>query len=109
MASRKDKISHYDKVVDKTNKFERKGKTMPYTSANGYMFSFFNKDDEFGIRFPKERCSALMEELDTTVFKSHGAVMRDYVLIPDTVFLNESLLLSFLEESYTYVMTLKPK
>ncbi len=37
------KLKTYDQLVAKCNRFERKGKTMPYTSANGHMFSLFNK------------------------------------------------------------------
>ena len=64
-------------------RFERKGKTMPYTSANGYMFSLLNKDAELGIRFSKEVQEQYMKELNTTHFKSYGAVMKGYIRIPD--------------------------
>ena len=48
-----------------------KGKTITYTSANGHMFSLLNKAGEIGIRFSKEDQRKYMQELDTTVFKSH--------------------------------------
>ncbi len=44
----------YDQLVAKCERFQRKGKTMPYTSANGHMFSLLNKDGELGMRFSKE-------------------------------------------------------
>ena len=50
----KDKLAQYDKLIAACTDFERKGKTMPYTSANGYMFSLLNKDGETGIRLSKE-------------------------------------------------------
>ncbi len=50
----REKLKIYDAIVAKCDRFERKGKTMPYTSANGYMFSLFNKAGEIGIRFSKE-------------------------------------------------------
>jgi len=50
----KEKLALYDKLVELSPEFERKGKTVPYTSANGYMFSLLNKDGEFGIRLSKE-------------------------------------------------------
>lgn len=51
-----EKLKIYDALVAKCSRFERKGKTMPYTSANGYMFSLFNKNCEIGIRFLKKKC-----------------------------------------------------
>ncbi len=50
----KERLAIYDNLVDLCPRFDRKGKTMPYTSANGYMFSLLNKDGELGIRFSKE-------------------------------------------------------
>ena len=48
----KENLEKYDRIVAKTDRFECKGKTMPYTSANGYMFSLINKD---GVTLPKTR------------------------------------------------------
>ncbi len=99
----------YDQLVDLCPRFERKGKTMPYTSSNGYMFSLLNKDGEFGIRLPKERGTEFKEKYNTTIFKSYGAVMKDYVLIPDDLMKNLPQLAEYLNESFDYVNTLKPK
>jgi len=49
-----EKLRIYDELVAKCDRFERKRKTMPYTSANGHMFSLFNKAGEIRIRFSKE-------------------------------------------------------
>ena len=51
---REEQLKIYDELVARCSRFERKGKTMPYTSANGYMFSLFNKAGEIGIRFSKD-------------------------------------------------------
>jgi hypothetical protein len=59
----KKKLELYDDVVARCDRFERKGKTMPYTSANGYMFSLLNKDGEFGIRFSKEVREKIYERM----------------------------------------------
>lgn len=104
-----EKLEFYDRLVAKCHRFERKGKTGPYTSANGHMFSFLNKDGESGIRFSKEVQEKYIKELDTTIFKSHGAVMRGYVLIPDHMLEDLDTLAEYLNESYDYVMTLEPK
>ena len=82
---------------------------MPYTSANGYMFSLLNKDGQFGIRFSKHVQEKYIQEFGTTLFKSHGAVLKGYVLIPDLMFEDLDTLSEYLNESYDYVMTLEPK
>ncbi|MBT8235266.1 MAG: hypothetical protein KJO04_03660 [Bacteroidia bacterium] len=111
MASEKwDKnLQFYDDLVAQCPRFERKGKTMPYTSANGYMFSLLNKNAELGIRFSKDLQKAYMESIPTTLFKSYGAIMQGYVLIPEALYTEPKKLLEMLNESYDYVMTLEPK
>ena len=104
-----DKLKMYDEIVYKCARFERKGKSMPYTSANGYMFSLFNKAGEIGFRLSKEAGKAFMEEHDSTIFKSYGAVMRGYVLIPESMYDDFELLSSYLRQSYEYVLSLEPK
>ena len=103
------KLERYDELVAKCPRFVRKGKTMPYTSANGHMFSLLNKDGELGIRFSKSVQEKYIEEFDTTIFKSYGAVMEGYVLIPDHMLEDLDNLAEYLNESYDYVMTLEPK
>lgn len=103
------KLKIYDQLVDKCPRFERKGKTMPYTSANGYMFSLLNKAEELGIRFSREVQENYFKEFNTSYFKSYGAQMKGYVLIPDRMLEDLNHLANYLDESYDYVMTLEEK
>lgn len=104
-----EKLKVYDALVSKCNRFKRKGKTMPYTSANGYMFSLFNKDCEIGIRFSKETQEKYINEFKSSIYKSYGAVMKGYVLIPDFMLEDLDNVAIYLNESYDYVMSLEPK
>lgn len=104
-----EKLKKYDALVARCPRFERKGKTMPYTSANGYMFSQINKAGELGIRFSKEVQEKYMKELNTTIYKSYGAIIKGYILIPDEMLDDPDNLAKYLNESYDYVMSLKPK
>ena len=104
-----EKLKIYDELVAKCSRFERKGKTMPYTSANGYMFSLLNKAGEIGIRFSKEDQKKYIEAFNSTIFKSYNAVMRGYVLIPDEMLKDPDNVARYLDESYDYVMSLEPK
>ena len=99
----------YDSIVATSNKFERKGKTMPYTSANGHMFSQLNKDGEIGIRLSKESQKAFMEKYNATEFRSYGAVMRGYVQVPAELLSNMKLMAELIDEGYEYVMSLPAK
>ena len=104
-----DKLSIYDDLIEKCPRFERKGKTTPYTSANGYMFSALNKAGEIGIRFSKEVQERNIKEFNTTIYKSYGSVMKGYILIPDEMLEDLDNVAVLLNESYDYVMTLEPK
>ena len=104
-----EKLALYDQLVAKCPRFDRKGKTVPYTSANGYMFSLLNKEGEIGFRFSKPVQAKYLRQFETTIFKSHGAVMRGYVLIPDEMLEDLGELSEYLNESYDHVMSLEPK
>lgn len=104
-----EKLKYYDQLIATNNKFVRKGKIMPYTSANGYMFSLYNKACEIGIRLSPKSGEQFKIEHDTTEYRSYGAIMRDYVLIPERLYDNIELLAKTLDESYEYVMSLPPK
>jgi len=104
-----EKLARYDQLVAKCPRFERKGKTVPYTSANGHMFSILNKEGELGFRYSKQVQEKYLQEFGTTLFKSYGAIMKGYVLIPDEMLEDLDNLAQYLNESYDYVMSLEPK
>ena len=104
-----ERLKIYDEIVSKCKRFERKGKTVPYTSANGHMFSLLNKAGEIGFRFSKEVQKKYIEEFGTTLFKSHNAIMHGYVLIPEYMLEDLDNIAKYLDESYDYVMNLEPK
>lgn len=107
--TREEILKTYDAIVAACPEIERKGKTMPFTSDNGYMFSLVNKDNEIGIRLSKPDGKVFMEENGAGIFKSHGATMRDYVKIPETMFGDIDKLADLLRQGHTHVMSLPPK
>lgn len=98
----------YNEIIAKAG-LERKGKTMPYTSANGYMFSQLNKNGEIGIRLSKEHTKDFHEKYGAASFISYGAKMREYVLIPDSLFNEVEILADYLKKGYSHVCSLPPK
>lgn len=109
MTNWEERLKLYDELVAKCSRFERKGKTMPYTSANGYMFSQMNKSGEIGIRFSKEVQKKYLEDFNTTLYRSYGSVMQGYILISDEMLEDLNQVAKLLDESYDYVMGLEPK
>lgn len=103
------KIQIYNEVLSKCMWLERKGKTMPYTSANGHMFSFFNKAGKIGFHFSKEVQKKYIEEFDTTLYSSYNATMKGYVLIPERMLSDLDNQAKYFDESYDYAMSLDTK
>ena len=104
-----DKVDLYDQLIATNPDIERKGKTSPYTSHNGHMFSHLSKTGSLGLRLPKEEREAFLEKYDTTLYESYGAIMKEYVTVPDELLGNTDELKEYLDISYEYVQTLKPK
>lgn len=99
----------YRQIIDQCPEIKLKGKTMPYTSANGHMFSQLNKAGEIGFRFSEEVKEKYLEELSTAVFKTYGAIMRGYIIIPEKLLEDIDRAAQLLQESYQYAMNLPPK
>ena len=104
-----EKLKVYDAIIEKCHGIDRKGKTMPYTSANGYMFSQVNKRGELGIRLSKEDTFDFDSNYGAKPFLSYGATMREYVLIPESLLSQKEILAEILQKGYEYVRSLPPK
>jgi TfoX/Sxy family transcriptional regulator of competence genes len=104
-----DKLALYDKLLQTHPDIERKGVKLPYTSFNGHMFTFLSEAGVLAIRLPKEEREAFLKKYATTLMEAHGAVMKEYVAVPDSLLKNTKELKKYLDLSYEYVKTLKPK
>ena len=104
-----DKLEAYDRLIASNPEIKRKGVTNPYTSVNGHMFSHLSKVGTLGLRLPKEEREAFLEKYDTTLYESYGAIMKEYVAVPDDLLQNTAELQPYLDLSYAYTKSLKPK
>lgn len=104
-----DKLALFDQLVDTHPDIERKGKTMPYTSMNGHMYTIMTKNGVLGIRLSKEDRAAFIEKYDSALLKNYGAVMKEYVTVPDDLLHRTDELKPYLDQSYSYIKGLKPK
>ena len=104
-----DALQLYNALIDTNPQIDRKGKTTPYTSINGHMFSFLSKEGVMGLRLSNEDRAQFMKYHDTPLMQQHGRLMKEYDEIPQDVLLNTNLLSEYLQKSLNYVSGLKPK
>ena len=104
-----EKIDLFEKMVSAIPALARKGSTMPYTSVNGNMFSFIDKHGSCAIRLPEKEREDFLKKYKTELFATHGAVLKEYVTVPDDILKKTKELMKWFEISYEYVRTMKPK
>ena len=99
----------YEELVATRPGLERKGKTMPYTSVNGHMFSFLTPDGTLALRLPEPERAAFLETYGTTLVEQHGHVMREYVAVPAALLARTAELKPHFEVACDHVASLRPK
>ena len=101
-----ERLALYDTLVGENSNFQKKGKTTAYTSSNGYMFSFVNKEGEIGIRLSKEDTKIFGKKYEIAPFMSHGSKMRDY---DEALNDNWGFVAKLLQKSFEYINSLPTK
>ena len=99
----------YDTLIATIPSIERKGKTTPYTSLNGHMFSFLDKEGNMGLRLSKEDREEFMKTFQSGPMIQHGRIMKEYVIVLHDMIEDTTSLKPYLEKSVAYVSGLKPK
>jgi hypothetical protein len=103
------KIALYEKLIATHSKIERKGAANSYTSVNGHMFSLLRPSGEMALRLPPDEREKFLKKYRTKLFEAYGAVMKEYVAVPDSLLQNTGELKKYFAISYDYVRALKPK
>jgi hypothetical protein len=103
------RVDLYDKLIATHPEIERKGAANPYTSLNGHMFTLLHGSCRLAIRLPEDKREEFLKKHKTTLFEAYGAIIKEYVAVPDALLKNTKELQKYLELSYQYVKTLKPK
>ena len=104
-----DRLALYDDLIKTNPEIERKGVKLPYTSANGNMFTFLSENGTLAIRLPETEREAFLKKYNTSLMEAHGTVMKEYVRIPNGLLRNTKELKKYLNIRYEHVKTLKPK
>jgi hypothetical protein len=86
-----------------------KGAKNPYTSRNGHMFSFLDRDGTMAIRLSNELIEEYGKQYSAEPVIQYGSVMRGYVAIPDELFADIDALAPWFDRSHEWVGTLPPK
>jgi hypothetical protein len=102
-------VALYDALLATNTAIERKGATMPYTSINGNMFSLLTPDGTLALRLPAADRDAFLKRYDTKLSVQYGAVMKEYVRVPASLLQNTRALAKYLDVSYRYARSLRPK
>lgn len=79
-----DKSDLYDKLLATHPKIERKGADMGYTSLNGHMFTLLGPSGVLALRLPEEVREEFLKKYKTNLYEAYGAVMKEYVAVPDS-------------------------
>ena len=103
------KVLLYDKLIATNSNIERKGDTNPYTSVNGNMFTHLTPEGVLAIRLPEKERELFIKKYKTKLNVAYGVVRKEYVEVPDSLLKKTSELKTYLEISYAYAKTLKPK
>jgi TfoX/Sxy family transcriptional regulator of competence genes len=104
-----DKVALYEKLVASIPRLERKGAAFPYTAINGNMFSLLNKDGVLYLRLSDNERDTFVAKYRTKPVVMYGALMKEYVAVPDALFANTAQLTHYFAASYAYTKSLKPK
>src|SRR5215831_3945368 len=105
-----DKVTLFEKAVSAVPEVPLKGANNPYTSINGNMFSLLlSPEGRMALRLPAEAREAFLKKYKTTLFEAYGAVMPEYVAVPDALLKKTKELQKHFKASYEYAKTLKPK
>jgi TfoX/Sxy family transcriptional regulator of competence genes len=104
-----DKVALYDKLIATCPQIERNGDANPYTAVNGNMFTILVGSERLGIRLPEEERAKFLKKYGASLLEAYGAVMKEYVAVPDELLAKTKELAKYLDLSFAYAGTLKAK
>lgn len=103
------RVELYDQLVASVPGLERKGDVNPYTAINGNMFTLLHQSERLAIRLPEDKREEFLKKHKAKLFEAYGAVMKEYVAVTDSLLKNKKELRKYLDISYEYAKTLRPK
>lgn len=104
-----ERLEIYESLVASVEGVERKGAANPYTSRNGWMTSFLDKEGEVSIRLSQEQIQDFIERYDSRTSFQYGRNMKDFVVMPKSMLEEADLARDWFVKSWEHTGTLEPK
>ena len=104
-----DRLALYEALVASVEGVERKGAANPYTSRNGYMTSFIDKEGEVSLRLSGADQTEFIERYDSRIPVQYGKNMPDFAVVPADLLERADELRPWFVRSWAFVGSLDPK
>lgn len=104
-----EKLALFDKLIVIRPEIERKGANNAYSAVNGNMFLLMQPDGVLAIRLPEDARAEFLKKYRAKLHEAYGAVMKEYVAVPEAVLGRTKELQKYVAASYDYAKSLKAK
>jgi TfoX/Sxy family transcriptional regulator of competence genes len=106
---REARLALFDQLIAVRPEIERKGANNAYAAVNGNMFLLMQQDGVLAIRLPEDAREEFLRKYKAKLHEAYGAVMKEYVAVPDAVLEKTKDLQKYVSISYDYAKSLKAK
>jgi TfoX/Sxy family transcriptional regulator of competence genes len=104
-----DKLALFDALIAVRPEIERKGANNAYAAVNGNMFLLMQADGVLAIRLPDSAREEFLKKYKAKLHEAYGAVMKEYVAVPDAALGKTKEMQKYVAISYDYAKALKAK
>jgi len=104
-----EKLELFDKLIAAYPEIERKGANNAYAAVNGNMFLLMQPSSILAMRLSDAVREEFLKKYKTKLYEAYGAVVKEYVTVPDGLLAKTKELQEHLRQSYLYAKTLKTK
>ena len=104
-----EKLELFDQLIAVRPEIERKGANNAYAAVNGNMFLLMQADGVLAIRLPEDERAEFLKKYKAKLHEAYGAVMKEYVAVPDAALGKTKEMQKYVAASYDYAKTLKAK
>jgi hypothetical protein len=104
-----ERLELFDQLIAVYPEIERKGANNAYAAVNGNMFLLMQPSGILAMRLPNASRREFLKKYKTKLYEAYGAIMNEYVTVPDGLLARTKELQKYLAESYAYAKTLKTK
>ncbi len=102
-------LGRYLDAIAEVPGVERKGAANPYTSRNGHMFSFLDREGSMALRLSDDDAAEFLGRYDSGPVTAYGKTMRGYVRVPDELLADPTEIAPWIGRSHGWIGSLPPK